>query len=87
MFDNLETRCPRLGHVVKFCYCRQEGGMLPCTRVIQCWQGIFPVTNYLENLMDREKLEVFLNVRPKEKIVSILEIVESVRKRYNDEKG
>lgn len=88
MFDHLETRCPRLGHMVKFSYCRKEGGTLPCSRVIQCWQGFFSVVEYLEKIMGREKMENVFSMKPKEKVVSILEIVEKVRReKRNDGKA
>ena len=80
-FDHLVLRCPRLGGEVTFAYCRREQGNLPCQRTLRCWQDLIPVEKQLrENLTDDEWDRCF-NVPPKDKMTTILEIADAVKKR------
>ncbi|MBW1981071.1 MAG: hypothetical protein JRJ12_07600 [Deltaproteobacteria bacterium] len=81
MYDHLEIRCPKLGHQVNFGYCRQENNTLPCARAILCWQPYFPVALYLREKLTRAEWDRCFNQQPKEKIVSLLELIEAAKKR------
>lgn len=80
-YDHLEIRCPKLGGEVTFAYCRQEGGDLPCRRVIACWYSYFPVEPYLRDSMSEETWNRFVNQTPKDKIITLVELVEEAKKR------
>jgi hypothetical protein len=80
-YDHLEIRCPRLGGEVRFSYCRHEGGDLPCPRTMICWQFHFPVENYLIENMTSEEWERFSHQEPKEKIVTLIDLIEAAKKR------
>jgi hypothetical protein len=56
--------CPMLGQTMNFGYCRrcQEG--LPCSRVITCFQGHFPVQEFLEAHYSPEQRAGFLAPPP-----------------------
>ena len=75
----LWIRCPRLGGETPFKYCMQEAGELPCHRIVLCWQPFFPVESYLRKMLSPEKWVEFAAVKPKEKIVSLLELVEEAK--------
>ena len=51
----LELRCPKLGGEVTFAYCLVEGGDLPCSRTIACWQQYFPVETHLRAKLTQEQ--------------------------------
>ena len=72
-------RCPRLGGEVPFKYCMQEAGELPCHRIVVCWQAFFPVESYLRKMLSPKKWEEFAAVKPKEKIVSLIELLEEAK--------
>jgi hypothetical protein len=72
-------RCPRLGGEVPLTYCLHEAGDLPCHRIVVCWQAFFPVETYLEKMLSPQKWEQFVNRKPKEKIASLLELVEEAK--------
>ena len=80
-YDQLELRCTRLGGEVKFSYCRKEGGDLPCPRVISCWYPFFPIEQYLSRTMTEESWNAFASKMPKDKITTLIELIEAAKKR------
>jgi hypothetical protein len=80
-YDHFEMRCPRLGGEVTFSYCRQEGGDIPCLRIITCWHPFFPVEQYLKRTMTADAWNTFVLQVPKDKIISIIELIEAAKKR------
>jgi hypothetical protein len=79
-YDQLEIRCSRLGGEVKFSYCRKEGGDLPCPRVINCWYPFFPIEQYLRETMTGESWDAFIDRMPKDKITTLIDLVEAAKK-------
>jgi hypothetical protein len=77
--QGLWMRCPRLGGEAPFTYCLQEAGNLPCHRIIACWQAFFPVEAYLRKTLSPQKWEEFAGRKPKEKITSLLELIEEAK--------
>lgn len=74
-YDNLQYHCPRLGHEVSFSYCRQEGGKVPCSRIVACWRRIFPVETWLESALPPEEWETFCRQGQKDKITSLIDLI------------
>jgi hypothetical protein len=83
--EELWIRCPRLGGEAPFTYCLQEAGDLPCHRIVVCWQPFFPVESCLRKMLSPEKWEEFTARKPKEKIVSLLELLEEAKQQANKE--
>ncbi|MBN1383043.1 MAG: hypothetical protein JXA41_15365 [Deltaproteobacteria bacterium] len=82
-YDHLEIRCPRLGGEVKFAYCRRESGDRPCARTITCWQSFFPVEQFLKDNMPEEDWERFTREQPKDKVTTLIDLIEAAKKRRN----
>jgi hypothetical protein len=80
-YENLELRCPRLGGEVKFSYCRKEGGDLPCLRIITCWYQYFPVELHLRESMTKDSWDCFVGQMPKDKVTTLIELIEEAKKR------
>ncbi|MFH2067149.1 MAG: hypothetical protein ABIK15_18260 [Pseudomonadota bacterium] len=77
-----ETRCPRLGSIIPFSYCMKCGdGRLPCGKVIDCWWEIFDIKGYLEQHLSAEDFQELVNRKPKDKVSSILEMIEQAKKK------
>lgn len=53
---------------------------MPCTRVITCWHMFFPVEAHLRRQMTEESWERFCRHVPKDKITSLLELIEAAKK-------
>lgn len=81
MHDWLKIRCPKLGGEVSLDYCLQEGGDLPCSRIIVCWQARLPVERLLRERLSPEQWDRCFNRPPKDKVVSLVELVEAAKER------
>jgi hypothetical protein len=79
--EELWMRCPRLGGEAPFTYCLQEAGELPCHRIVVCWQPFFPVEACLRKMLSPEKWEEFTARKPKEKIASLVELIEEAKRK------
>jgi len=86
MSDQLEIRCPRLGGEVSLAYCLKEGGDIPCSRTIVCWQQYFDVEVQLRAKLSEEQWDRCFGRKPKEKIVSLVELIEAAKKRKRSER-
>jgi hypothetical protein len=85
MSDQLEIRCPRLGGEVSLVYCLKEGGDIPCPRTVLCWQLYFDVETHLRAKLTEEQWDRCFGKTPKEKIVSLVELIEAAKKRKKAE--
>lgn len=75
------VRCPRLGHEVEFAYCRKESGNDPCERIVSCWQYVFNVEDFLRLEMGPEAWEKFSKRTTRDKVSTLLELIEQARLR------
>lgn len=83
--DHLPRRCPRLGSIVDFGYCRTLGkDGLPCFKVLDCWWETFDVVGFFRRNLSESDFQRIVAARPKPKIASILEIVEEAKKRLDE---
>jgi len=80
-YKTLIIRCPRLGGEVPFAYCEKEGGDLPCRLSVSCWERLFPVEDYLRETLSADAWTLLNSQSPKDKLTSILDIVEKAKKR------
>jgi hypothetical protein len=79
-------RCPRLGGEVPFSYCEREAGELPCRQVVRCWNAGFPVEEYLRETLTPEVWDRFRSEIPKDRMTTLLDIVESARQRQKKQR-
>lgn len=83
--EDYMIRCPKLGHQIVFSYCRSENLGLPCARTLDCWFSHFPVEPYLQKELGLKKWEQVFDTAPKQKMVSLLELIEQARNGQTDE--
>lgn len=82
--DQIERRCPLLGGMIPFQYCKTAGeGNLPCRKTIDCWWEYFNVEAYLDDYLDEDELEAFYKTTgpPKAKMNSLLELIQQAKER------
>jgi hypothetical protein len=77
--NNKLIRCPRLGDEITFSYCLQESGELPCPRIVHCWLFFFDVESFLKVKLASEKWNSFRNLQPKDKVTSLIELIETAK--------
>jgi len=78
-YDSKLIRCPKLGDEIIFSYCVQESGDLPCARIIRCWQASFDIEAVLKGLLTAGQWEQFKCAQPKDKVLSLIEIIEAAK--------
>ena len=72
-------RCPRLGDEVTLLYCLKESKGLPCVRIAHCWSPIFDVEAFLKRILPPDEWRQFVDNLPKDKVVSIIELIEAAK--------
>jgi len=77
--NNKLMRCPRLGDEITFSYCLRESGAHPCSRIVSCWSVVFDVESFLHKNMTAQNWESFINTQPKDKVTSLIEIIEAAK--------
>jgi len=85
--DERVLRCRRLGHSVSFHYCRTQEADSLCPRILDCWWEVFEVHAFLQENLPAEKLHALAEHAPRPKVLSILDIVEQVRKSQGEAAG
>ena len=73
-YDNLEMRCPILGHEIKFQYCRSVNLGLPCKKIMDCWFQHIPVENFLRKYFSEEEFKTIFKPQ-KPKLTSLVELI------------
>jgi hypothetical protein len=74
-----KIRCPRLGGLVSFEYCKVESGELPCSRTLTCWELVFDVEGFLRGSMNPAAFEECFRDAVKPKVVTLIELIEQAR--------
>lgn len=77
--DHRSRRCPMLGHSVSFSYCRAPARERPCRKVLDCWWETFDVREFIRSSHGEEGLAE-ITAPPKERILSLVELIEQARK-------
>ncbi len=75
-----QIRCPKLGHLISFSYCRAENLGSPCFKTLDCWFEHFPVRAFFMKELSAEEFRKCFETPPKQKLTSILEIIEKFNK-------
>ena len=82
--DLLERRCPRLGGPVLFSYCKTSvDNHSICWKIFDCWWECFDVVGYLKKSLPEDKFKNLANSKPKQKIVSLVELIEQAKNRIS----
>lgn len=82
-FNDQERSCPRLGSLIPFRYCIISGDDdLPCWKIFDCWWEKFDVKGHLKENLPKAAFDDLVKSaeKPKNKISSIIEIVQQAKK-------
>ena len=83
-YDELKIRCPRLGHLITFHYCRNEQENTPCRAVFNCWFQRIPVKKFVYEHYDPQTIEALVTPASG-KMVSLVELIEKAQRRADKE--
>jgi hypothetical protein len=81
--DELTCHCPALGHEVPFGYCRSVEHGLPCRRIVQCWGQRLDIAAFLNQHFTADQVE-HLSAPPKDKRVTLYELIQQAKARQTD---
>jgi hypothetical protein len=76
---NKQIRCPHLGDEMTLSYCLKESANLPCARIVLCWSTCFDIVSFLKKFMTPDDLNKFINFKPKDKVISLIELIEAAK--------
>jgi hypothetical protein len=79
-YDDYTTRCPMLGHLVPFTYCKSPGTDLPCRKILDCWHERIDIAAFLDEMLSSEEMES-ITAPPKPKVMQLLELVQKAKIR------
>jgi hypothetical protein len=79
--DDLEIRCRKLGHQIRFSYCRGENNGLPCFKTLDCWYPFFQVEEFLQRHLSQEEFVEAFGKPQKPKVLSLVELIEQAQKK------
>lgn len=83
--DDVQVRCPRLGHQVYFGYCRAENMGAPCFKTLDCWHLTFDVVGHFrQNLTEAQFAAAFVN-RGRPKIQTLVDLIHQAKKNVPEE--
>ena len=83
--DDHMIRCPRLGHMISFSYCRRENQGLPCFKTLDCWFEHFEVERFLRQHLTPDQWEKAFKRSSKTKVSSLMELIQQAKERTKDE--
>ena len=82
--EDYKVRCPRLGHMINFAYCRAENRGLPCFKALDCWFEHFEVEEHLRDELTSEQWERVFYRPTKTKMTSLLELIEQAKQEKKE---
>ena len=72
--DERETYCRKLGHELRFAYCRTTDGDTVCPKILDCWFERFDVAGFMCEHYPKHHVEA-LTEPPAPKAVSLYELI------------
>lgn len=79
--DNDTTRCRRLGHDVRFGYCREENDGNPCRLILDCWWQSFDAQSFLRSQLTPEAYAALERAEPPNKVLSLVDLINLAKER------
>jgi len=83
--ERLEIRCPRLGHQIRFSYCRIENRGGPCFKILDCWHAHFDIEAHLRRELSQREWQEMVDRPPKPKVLTLVELIAEAKKGLDDE--
>ena len=76
----LERRCPLLGGLVQFSYCKSCGeSPRVCFRILDCWWEYFDVASYLKSSLAPEEFATLKTAKPPSKVNSLIGLIQKAK--------
>ena len=82
-YDQQEIYCRKLGHHLKFEYCRTEHDGKPCPLIFDCWYERIPIGDYMRENFDPKEVE-YLTRPSQNRVLSLVELIQKAQRRNQD---
>ncbi len=82
-YDQQEIYCRKLGHHLKFEYCRTEHDGKPCPLIFDCWYERIPIGDYMRENFDPKEVE-YLTRPSQNRVLSLVELIQKAQQRNQD---
>lgn len=79
--DEIQIRCPRLGHQVPFSYCRVENADTPCFKALDCWHGHFDVVAWFKQTLSEDAFAAAFMNQGRPKIQTLMDLIQQAQTR------
>ena len=79
-FDTEQGYCRKLGHHLRFQYCRTEQNGKPCAKIYDCWFEKFDISTFMQEHFKESDISA-LNSAPVLKTNLLLELIQKARER------
>jgi hypothetical protein len=77
-FDNKSIYCRKLGHYLRFNYCRREKEGLPCRKIVDCWFEKFNIGHYLHDCFKEDEI-MYIFEPPQAKVATLVELIKQAQ--------
>ena len=78
--DDVQVRCPRLGHQVHFGYCMVENMDRPCFKALDCWHHRFDVVGYFKQTLSGEDFAAAFAQQGRPKMQTLVDLIQQAQK-------
>jgi hypothetical protein len=79
-YDNEQGYCRKLGHHLKFEYCRTEHNGKPCPLIFDCWFERLPVGYFMREHYKPEEVPYITQGKP-QKVDTLLDLIQKAKER------
>ncbi len=83
--DDVQVRCPRLGHQVHFGYCRAENFGGPCFKALDCWHLQFDVVGHFKQSLSEEGFTAAFAHQGRPKMQTLVDLIQQAKKNTSED--
>lgn len=83
--DDVQVRCPRLGHQVHFGYCRVENMDSPCFKALDCWHLQFDVVGYFKQTLSGADFAAAFVHQGRPKMQTLVDLIQQAKQGTPEE--
>jgi len=79
-YDDSEIYCKKLGHELRFNYCRKEHDGLPCPAIFDCWYQRLQIGEFMKDNYIPEQVPYLSEPKP-DKVFTLMELITQAQNR------
>ena len=80
-YDEKNIYCKKLGHQLKFIYCRTEHDGQPCPAIFDCWHHRLDIGQYMRENFNPQDLP-YLSQPKQDKMFTLVELIQRAQNNH-----